>query len=666
MNRFQLIILLICLAVLQTRGQSLKKGDRYFHKAAYYSAAQIYRQLLQKGTYPDSTAVICYKLGQSLLKMNRIPEASEYLQKAIQQKYCPFLCLQAYATVCQLQGNYTEALEYLQKSQQLSTNAASLQPQINSCHYALAPHPINEQVHIAPITAINSQESEFGVCYYKNGSLLYSSTRITDSTDTHSIAHRTGTGFSRVYLARKTEHGFENGRELKYAKSTYGNDGGLAYSPKDDKLYCTRFEINGSGYFIYRATINFNKIFESTGFSLGKDIQNFGHPAFTEDGKRLYFTSTMKGGYGQADIWYIEQMSPNKWSKPYNAGPEVNTPGNEVFPQIHGEKLYFSSDYHPGFGGLDLFVCQIKEDKHIGRTHLLSPFNSCADDFNIAFENDSCGVFVSNRNYAQSDDIFEFKGKILSEPNFVLTTPDTITNPNPAPLVLEPIDSLKHKTQDSTVQPIVPQTFLLPNIYYEFGKATLVKSSKQNLKPLIELLKQYPELNISIASHTDSRGDSRYNLFLSKKRAQVVADYLQQQGIAPERITYKGYGETQLLISHPRTEHEHQLNRRTVCTLSAKETADHSIRICEDTPPAKVCLMSTGYHLVSACEFNKEKRKKIYALYSKSEKAEIIENLEQGGWKIYFGPFDSSAAAHHAATTYPVAGAHVVKLENKK
>lgn len=322
MNTFQ-FILLFCITALQVHGQSAKNGDRHFAKAAYYSASQAYGKALKKSVNPQETAALHYKLGLALLKMNRIIDASEHLQQAIQGGIHNGECYRAYATTCQSIGNYATALEYFEKSRNLPASDPLIQAKINSCHYAMAPRDTNPDVKIIPVDILNTSGSEYGVCYYKDGSLLYSSTGSADSLEDNSISQRTGMGFSRIYLAKKENGDYTSGQELRYANSTYGNDGGLAYTPAGDKLYCTRFEINGSGYFIYNASISFNKIFEISGLRLPKNIQNFGHPAFSEDGKRLYFTSTMPGGLGQADIWYVEQTPSGKWSDPRNAGAEV-------------------------------------------------------------------------------------------------------------------------------------------------------------------------------------------------------------------------------------------------------------------------------------------------------------------------------------------------------
>lgn len=641
MNKY-LLIFLYCLVIQSVHALPVKKGDRHFKKSAYHTAAETYRKALNKSTQPEETATLHYKLGVSLLKMNQIPEATSHLQQAIQGGIHTPECLQAYATVCQLQGDYNKAIEYLEKSTDTQTRTSSITAQINSCRYALEHSAMNPAVSITPVRTLNTNGSEYGIGYYQNGSLLYSSTASPDSLDKHSISERTGQGFSRLYIATRNDSTFHPGTELKYASSTYGNDGGLAYDPSSDKLYCTRFEINGAGYFIYRATIHANKIFESSGFHLPKTISNFGHPAFTADGKRLYFTSTMPGGQGQADIWYIEQDKNGKWGDPQNAGPEVNSPGDEVFPYVRGNQLYFSSNYHPGLGGLDLFSCTIEGEKHLKRLHLQAPFNSSYDDFNLILENDTCGLFVSNRNIGFSDDILGFRGKITTESNALPIVPDTTPLIVNLPLIAEKTDSLPQK---ETARATQKTTFVLHDIYYEFGKSVLLNSSKKRLDEIIALLQQYQAMTLSVASHTDSRGEAGYNQTLSEKRANAVVDYLTQNGIDRSRIQSQGHGESQPLILKARTEQEHLQNRRTVFTLSTDEHISRQLHVSRDSSNQPASLLSEGLYVRIACGFDKTKRQKACGfLRNLREQAEIIENLEKGGWNVYLGPLNEDQA----------------------
>ena len=145
------------------------------------------------------------------------------------------------------------------------------------------------------------------------------------------------------------------------------------------------------------------------------DTVNYGHPCLSADGKMLYFASKMSGGYGGTDLWSCTfDAKSNAWGQPHNLGPNINTPGNEVYPTVSndGKKFYFSSDYHPGLGGLDIFVTEIGADGKMNKPieNMKSPINSSFDDFGIVFEGKkNRGYFTSNREGGKGDDdIYSF------------------------------------------------------------------------------------------------------------------------------------------------------------------------------------------------------------------------------------------------------------------
>jgi peptidoglycan-associated lipoprotein len=170
---------------------------------------------------------------------------------------------------------------------------------------------------------------------------------------------------------------------------------------------------------------------EAAPVPFGVDTVQFGHPSLASDGKTLYFASRLGGGYGGIDIWYCSyEAKTNSWGQPKNAGPMVNTEGDEVYPSISDDrkKLYFSSDYHPGLGGLDLFIADVSPDGKFTKPveNLKYPLNSSYDDFGIVFEGKrNRGYFTSNREGGKGEDdiwsfslpplVFNVKGNVFSE-----------------------------------------------------------------------------------------------------------------------------------------------------------------------------------------------------------------------------------------------------------
>jgi len=274
-----------------------------------------------------------------------------------------------------------------------------------------------------------------------------------------------------------------------------------------------------------------------------------------------------------------------------NLGPEINTPGDEMFPFVrdHNE-LYFSSNHHIGMGGLDIFRAVEDEDGNWTIENMGYPVNSPSDDFGIAFvEGKNKGMFSSNRKGSLSDDLYEFvvppkifraEGDVYDKDSGEAIDGATIR------VIGTDGTNLRLRTQNGKFQvPLKEETeyvfaafkdgylrdkaaattigleesknfrfelFLTPtdapinldNILYEFGSWELLPESKSSLDTLVAILMLNPTITIEIMSHTDHVGSDQFNFDLSQKRAQSVVDYLIEKGINPERLTAKGYGET--------------------------------------------------------------------------------------------------------------------------
>lgn len=279
-----------------------------------------------------------------------------------------------------------------------------------------------------------------------------------------------------------------------------------------------------------------------------------GDPFISKDGKRLYFTSDMPGGLGGTDIYYCDRQADGSWGDAVNMGDIINSPGNERCPATgEGDIFYFSSDGHPGMGGLDIFTVTDKRVANAGY-----PMNSAGDDFYMLPEEDPAqGYFASNRPGGKGmDDIYRFEKMpepVEPEPE----KPDTstvVTNKLPDPLPLQ--------------QPI------RIIIYYDFDKWNIRKEAATELDQLAQTLQENPTITIQLSSHTDSRGNATYNLRLSEKRAASAVKYLEGKGIDPKRMQAKGYGETKP-VNDCRdgircTEAQHQENRRTEFEVLSK------------------------------------------------------------------------------------------------
>jgi peptidoglycan-associated lipoprotein len=387
-----------------------------------------------------------------------------------------------------------------------------------------------------------------------------------------------------------------------------------------------------------------------------------GSPAFSRDGKTLYFSSNRTGGSGGLDIYRVNMDASGRFGNPQNMGKVVNTAGDEMFPFVAPDgKLYFASDGHPGLGKLDLFVA-VRSGGKISVENMGLPYNSSMDDFGLSVDDSGLVFFTSNREGGVgNDDIYFYQppakpedstsvippqlvdkpkvdsliqdlkiinyhvaGRVFSETGASLdsvrvrilkieggleeTVMETFTDrtgafgpqqvfedtdylilvdkPNyltkrvpfsmfgraiPALLLRKAITDTTFYENISLEKLFLGKTFRLENIYYDLDKFDIRPDAALELDKLVQVLNDNPEIKIELGSHTDSRSSNVYNDRLSQKRAEAAINYLFIKGINKDRLTAKGYGESELLVPDAKTEDEHQTNRRTEFKVMAIE-----------------------------------------------------------------------------------------------
>lgn len=417
-----------------------------------------------------------------------------------------------------------------------------------------------------------------------------------------------------------------NPQLLKGDVSGRFHEGPACFSNDGNTVYFTR-----SNYFKRKMNVNENKennlkIFKATlkdgkwknleEFPFNSDDYSIGHPTLSADEKTLYFVSDMPGGFGGTDI-YKSVWDGSNWSKPENLGAIVNTKGNEMFPYIHtDDALYFSSNAHNSMGGLDVFITYFNGEVWAKPENLNYPLNSSKDDFgfNLSKKNANVGFVSSSR--TDDDKMYAFdkkppkfnlygKARLKGTQTRVKGVTVQVTNAKTGKVIsmvsdakgnfelkLEPeadydlyctkegcftrtdkisTVGLKYSQDfyaDFEVEPIVlDKPIVLENIYYDFDKWNIRPDAVLELDKLVKILVDNPNIEIELSSHTDSRGNDRYNDILSEKRAMAAVQYIIANGIDQKRLTYKGYGEKKL-VNHCAndvvcTREEHQQNRRT-------------------------------------------------------------------------------------------------------
>ena len=376
---------------------------------------------------------------------------------------------------------------------------------------------------------------------------------------------------------------------------------------------------------IFKATRNNNKWTNIIELPFNSNQYSCAHPTLSEDDKTLYFVSDMPGGYGSSDLYKVTINEDGTFGNPVNLGDKINTKSRETFPYFNQGNLYFASDGHLGLGGLDIFKTKMDDNGEFTKFENLGPpINSEKDDF--AFSGspfDKIFFFSSNRDGGKGfDDIY--KATELEKPEEV-TIDDIVVDI----LTMEPISNAKisiydanynlikelvsddkgefiidglRKDRDYIVKieaenyfttekrykgnDIKPKNNILLNpkflgvdpgddllkilglnILFDLDQYFIRPDAEVELAKLIEVLLKYPQINIHIKSHTDSRQSRSYNLRLSNFRANATREYMIKKGISKKRLTAKGYGESELLNECsdgvPCTREQHQLNRRS-------------------------------------------------------------------------------------------------------
>jgi len=366
-----------------------------------------------------------------------------------------------------------------------------------------------------------------------------------------------------IYSSLQKDGIWQTRTKLTEPVNTGNNEGAQCISPDGNYLFFTicNAEKGYGGCDIYWAKR------EKNGWSNPKNCGTKvntkyweSQPSISSDGKTIYFTSNRPGGYGGMDIWKTEMISEGVFSEPINLGEMINTPYDECSPFIHFDQqtLYFSSDGHLGMGGKDLFYTTLQADKTWNTpVNLGYPINSYKDE---------SGIFINaqgNVAYFASDrpggfgglDIYCFELEESLRPKSVLFTTDTLDVKSISVDILETL--------------VVGETFVLPNLFFEFAQSNLLPDSYSELQRLLYYLVKNETVKVEISGHTDNQGSDSYNQKLSMERAKTVYHYLIDNGINSNRLSYTGYGKERPIAPND-TEENRAKNRRTEILILEK------------------------------------------------------------------------------------------------
>jgi len=352
--------------------------------------------------------------------------------------------------------------------------------------------------------------------------------------------------------------------------------------------------------------------------NMGQPINTRGwesQPSLSADGKTLYYASNRKGAIGGRDIWRSQRNENGEWSNPVNLGPNINTTADDESPFFHpdGKTLYFMSAGHEGMGGYDLFVARrTTEASWSAPQNLGYPINTKGNEGALFITLDGTTAYFTKDNLPEDDmekltarrqpDIFTFELPKALQPTPVTyvkaTVKDAVTTKKLANAKIEVIDLMTneifstsktdakgsfltclpmggnyalnvnkekyffHSENFELLEVVKSEPIVLKNVFFESGSAELKTTSLVELNYLKDLLADNASLRIQINGHTDNVGSETDNLALSQNRAKAVQDYLIMEGIAPDRLSYKGFGESQPIDTND-TEAGRKNNRRT-------------------------------------------------------------------------------------------------------
>lgn len=598
------VVIMSALCACSNAERTTRRADAAMTIGEYQEAASLYRRAYMQ-TAPRERAsrgALAYKMGEAYRSFGNVGRALAAYKNAERFGVADSLVLRKQGDMLRYAGNYKGAEEkykaYLEKNPEDVLALAGYR----SSQKATAIREAGSAYTVKLDKNFSSSRADYCPAFSdRNGSAVYfSSTR--NSGTGGQMSGITGAKPGDIYCLKKDEKGHwkspeategELNSEWDEGAACFTEDGNTMYFTvcRSDPQYPRMAEI-------WTSTRNDAKWGKPQALKITADtLSSYAHPALSPDGKWLYFVSDMPGGYGGYDLWRASVVGGHGVGAVENLGPEINTPGNEMFPAFRPSgELYFSSDgREPNLGGLDLY--RAKEDtltKHWEVLHLPYPMNSNGDDFGITFEGlHNRGFFSSNRASAGRgwDKIYSFsfpeillsvKGWVYEQDGYEL--PEAVvymvgndgTNmkigvnlegsfeqplaPGGKYLFLATckgylnyraeltVDSLVQKEHQYVLQfplPSISIPVLVRGVYYEFDKADLTDNSREALDRLVKVLKENPNITIELSAHCDYRGRAEYNEKLSQRRAESVVRYLTEHGIEAERLTAKGYGESQ-------------------------------------------------------------------------------------------------------------------------
>lgn len=595
-----IVCLLLTAVAAGCRTPKLSEADAQFQRGEYYDASVTYKKVynkLRKKEERPQRGEVAFKMGRCYRLLNMSARASAAFQNALRYEYPDSTTHFMLAQALHADGKYAAALRSYNKYLEFCPDDSLAINCAEGCRTAQEIRARGSRYVVKQAKLFNSRRADFCPMYLGADcdQIYYTST--TEKATGDKKSEITGMKNADVFFSKKNEKGeWERPEPVEGELNTEFDEGIVAFSPDAQTMYLSkaRRELNApTSVEIYTSTRSDAKWSAPVKFEITADtLSTFGHPAVSPDGEYLYFVSDMPGGYGGKDIWRISLKE--RQGSLVNLGPDINTEGNDDFPYVRSDgSLYFSSDGHPGMGGLDIFRATAVGDPADLRWKVENmgfPINSAGDDFGITFGKGEDGFFSSNRGDARGyDHIYSFEydpvritieGLVMDkdeEPvkNAIIrivgndgsNQKEVARDDGSFSFALQRgvkyvmlagakgyLNQKQEFASDSTMEdanywvefilPSISKPSVVENIFYDYDKADLRPESKTALNELIAVLHDNPNVTIEMASHTDRWGSDAYNINLSERRAKSVVDYLVENGISRDRLQPHGYGKS--------------------------------------------------------------------------------------------------------------------------
>ena len=595
-----LLIAVLMVCACSNEGIAFKKAEQSFAIGEYYAASINYKKSYSRCKPKEKAkrAVRAFKMGECYRHIGYTQKAMAAYTNAIRYNVGDSIAFLHLGRQQLKAGQYKQAVQNFNKYLEFEPGSELARSGLMSCELAPQWKAKPNLYKVKKEAIFNSRRSDYSPMLVGEDAdqMVLSSTRKEAEGD--DISGVTGGKFGDLFFSRKNEQGkWQPVEAIEGEVNTEYDEGASCLSPDGKTMYFTRCS-SDPDYPRYaeiwqsqRSDASWSK---PTKCMISRDtLTTFAHPAVSPDGQWLYFVSDAQGGEGGLDIWRTRIMASG-FGGMENLGRPINTAGDEMFPAFRPNgDLYFSSDGHPGMGGLDILIAHDDSIRGIIIENQQYPLNSSADDFGMTFDGvHNRGFYCSSRGDGKGwEHIFSFEcpeilqtvtgwvyekdGYELPEALVYMVGNDgtnlklSVKGDGSFTQVLKPgVDYVllgtckgylnvknevrvepehEEESHEYTLQfplPPINVPVLIDNIFYEFDKADLTPESTEALDKLVDMMNQNPNITIELSAHCDYRGNDAYNLRLSQRRAESVVRYLIQHGVAEDRMTAVGYGES--------------------------------------------------------------------------------------------------------------------------